>query len=242
MMRYFKPALLDQLAGAYVLGTLKGRARQRFVRLSQAHPVIQQAIIAWENRLLPLALAVTPVTPPKRVWKSIHARLDNPPHKSRFDVFALLRITAPLALGVLLGVGVLQYLPKEELPQQVTQQTEGVPESYVGFLTGTAGAAPTMHASAMRRESVLFIKMIEPVTLAPAQHLVLWGLSKDNPPKRIGIVPAPEGKSRMMLAAPADITFKGITTLAVSIEADGAENNTAPIGEFVRQGPCVKLW
>lgn len=237
MMRYFKPALLDQLAGAYVLGTLKGRARQRFVRLSQAHPVIQQAIVAWENRLLPLALAVTPVTPPKRVWKLIHARLDKTPHKSRFDVFAFLRITAPLALGVLLGVGVLHYLPEEELPM-----IEGVPESYVGFLTGTPGAEPTMHASAMRKESVLFIKMIEPVTLEPAQHLVLWGLSKDNPPKRIGIVPAPEGKSRMTLTAPADITFKGITTLAVSIEPDGAENNIAPVGEFVRQGPCVKLW
>jgi anti-sigma-K factor RskA len=232
MMRYLKPELLEHLAGAYVLGTLSGRARQRFVRLMQAHPTIEQAVQKWEKRLLPLASSVPPATPPKRVWKAINTRLEPAPHNDRFAGFAFWRMSAPLALGVLLGVGVIQFLPKDE----------GVPESYVGFLTGTPGAAPTVHASAMRKEAVLFIKMIEPVTLVPGQHLVLWGLSKDNPPKRIGVIPAASGKSRMTLAAPADATFKGITTLAVSIENDGAENSAAPIGEIVRQGPCVKLW
>jgi anti-sigma-K factor RskA len=232
MMRYLQPEVLNQLAGAYVLGTLTGRARRRFVRLMQAHPTIAQAVQTWEQRLLPLAASVPPVIPHKRVWQAITTQLEPAAQKSWLGGLSFWRMTAPLALGLVLGVGVMNFLPHDD----------GVPESYVGFLTGTPGAAPTMHASAMRKEAVLFIKMIEPVTLAPSQHLVLWGLAKDNPPKRIGIVPSPTGKSRMPLAASADITFKGITTLAVSIEPDGAEHSSAPIGEFVRQGPCVKLW
>jgi len=78
-MRYLKPGLLDSLAGAYVLGTLSVRARRRYTRLMKAHPAIEQAARAWEKRLMPLAAAVPPVTPPTRTWKAIQARIDTAP-------------------------------------------------------------------------------------------------------------------------------------------------------------------
>lgn len=75
-MRYLKPELLEALAGAYVLGTLSVRARQRFARLMNTHPAMEQAVRTWEKRLTPLASAVPPVTPPARSWKAIRARID----------------------------------------------------------------------------------------------------------------------------------------------------------------------
>jgi len=81
-MRYLKPDLLGHLAGAYVLGTLTGRARRRFARLMKAHAAIAQAVRAWEQRLTPLALAVPPVAPPARVWKAVRARIGATPATS----------------------------------------------------------------------------------------------------------------------------------------------------------------
>jgi anti-sigma-K factor RskA len=231
-MRYLKPELLNQLAGAYVLGTLSTLARLRFKNLAQAHPDMKRAVIEWENRLTPLAASVPPVMPPKRVWRAISARLGVTQPKAWFEKFNFWSMSAQLVLGVMLGAGIVHFIAKDE----------GVPESYVGFLSITPGAAPTVHASAMRKQTALFVKMIEPVALVAGQHLVLWGISKDNPPKRIGIIPAASGKSLMALSAPADSTFKGITILAISVESDGKGYSMAPMGEFVVQGPCVKLW
>lgn len=74
-MRNLKPELLDQLASAYVLGTLSARARRRVVRRMKTDPSLEQMVHAWEARLLPLALRLPPVTPPLKNWKAIESRI-----------------------------------------------------------------------------------------------------------------------------------------------------------------------
>lgn len=75
-MRYLRPEFLDPLAGAYVLGTLSGRARRRFARLMRRHAAVTQAVRTWEERLTPLTAAVPSVAPPARIWRAIHAQLE----------------------------------------------------------------------------------------------------------------------------------------------------------------------
>lgn len=75
-MRYLRPNVLDPLAGAYVLGTLSGRARRRFARLMRRHAAVTQAVRAWEERLTPLTAAIPSVAPPARIWRAIHAQLE----------------------------------------------------------------------------------------------------------------------------------------------------------------------
>ena len=59
-----------------MLGTLRGRARARFERLVRSDRGLADAVRAWEERLLPLAEGLPPVTPPPRVWTAILARID----------------------------------------------------------------------------------------------------------------------------------------------------------------------
>ena len=73
--RYQNPELYDQLAAEYVLGTLKGRARQRFVRLMDERPYIQAAVVEWQGRLDPLGERSPEVRPPSRVWRSIEREI-----------------------------------------------------------------------------------------------------------------------------------------------------------------------
>src|SRR5680860_690344 len=67
--RYQDRKVYDALAGDYVLGTMGGRARRRFLELMAERGYIREAAGAWERRLHPLGLNIIPITPHPRVWR-----------------------------------------------------------------------------------------------------------------------------------------------------------------------------
>ena len=235
-MQELDPTIIDELASGYVLGTLTHAERIRVKGLIRSNPAVEQAVIEWQNRLLPLASSVPPVAPSPRVWEAIDASVTQSPYnekttKKGWMHWVGLKSVAALAMGIMLGVGTTLLVLR----------SESVPESYVGFLTAIGDSVPVMHAAARRKESELFVKMIEPLTDRQNLKLVLWGVSADGPPRPLGVVQA-SGKTRITLDAPADITFKNVTVLAVSYEPAGDPLPTTPSGEYVLKGPCVKLW
>ncbi len=78
-MRYKNPELRELLAAEYALGTLKGRARQRFEGLMQAHPALRKEVRGWEERLHRLGQSAPPVAPPAETWQTLEHRLFPPP-------------------------------------------------------------------------------------------------------------------------------------------------------------------
>ena len=74
--RYQDPKLYEQLAGEYVLGTLQGRARQRFAQLVAQRSYLRNAVNQWEQRLDSLNTQITAQPPPQRVWRNISRELD----------------------------------------------------------------------------------------------------------------------------------------------------------------------
>ena len=52
-MKYDRPELREQLAAAYVLGTLTTRARKRFDRLLSEDRALQKLVADWVERLMP---------------------------------------------------------------------------------------------------------------------------------------------------------------------------------------------
>ena len=75
MNRYTQPEFADLLAAEYVLGTLKGRARQRFERLQTEYPSIAAQVEAWEFRLNNMVSGSRPIAPPDQVWSGLEKRL-----------------------------------------------------------------------------------------------------------------------------------------------------------------------
>jgi anti-sigma-K factor RskA len=235
-MTNLDPQIIDELASAYVLGTLTQTERAQVAQLIRSNPAVEHAVYEWQNRLLPLASAVPPVPPSPRVWEAIEASITAPTRSEktadRWWHWVRVNVVAGLAMGILLGVGVTLF---------VHHHNENVPESYVGFLAVSSNDIPIMHAAARRNQNVLFVKMIQPLPSAQDRSLVLWGLSAESPPHRLGVVRA-NGKTRIALDAPADVTFKNVTVLAVSSEPAGQQLPATPSGEFILKGPCVKLW
>jgi|TARA_B110000211_G_scaffold111453_1_gene129494 anti-sigma-K factor RskA len=74
-MNYLKDERLDALASGYVIGTMQGLARERFIRLMQTYPAVRERVWFWEQMLAPLNERLPLQTPPVHVWNEISRRI-----------------------------------------------------------------------------------------------------------------------------------------------------------------------
>ena len=239
---YQHPAAVDQLAGAYVLGTLQGRARRRFEAAMRTRPELAAAVASWTQRLGPMMTTLPPVEPSAAIWKSIAHRagiaLKAPPAKASAW---WLRWLAPIPAGALaMGLVVGTVAPMLWRAQMGgSEQETQLPASYVGVLA-TAQGQPGLIVSSLRQGKVVEIKQVAPVEVPAGSTLYLWRIDKAGAVSAIGPVPA--GKFvRVDLAEPAEKVFFTAVELAVSVEPLGS-SPVAPTQAFVYRGLCGKLW
>jgi anti-sigma-K factor RskA len=74
-MNYSDPEQRDRLAAEYALGTMHGRARQRFERLLSGNSDLRDLVKDWELRVNLLAESAPAVEPPAHVWEGIARRV-----------------------------------------------------------------------------------------------------------------------------------------------------------------------
>ena len=73
------PELLDRLAAAYALGTLRGGARRRFESLARRSPTVRAAALIWQERFASMTELQSIDQPSPNVWKRIENLLDAAP-------------------------------------------------------------------------------------------------------------------------------------------------------------------
>ena len=246
-----KPALHERLAAEYALGTLRGRARRRFERWMREDAAIAQAVARWQSRVAPMAQAVSPVTPPRRVWDAIEQRIDARGTKSGkggfWDNLAFWRalgLTATGSAAALLAAGVL-LAPRapEPAPAPVVLRvpSEGMPNAYLAVLSDAKTQKPVLVVSAGVKSDQLWIKTLDPSIHVPDKSLELWALPAGQAPKSLGLVTASD-KAALKLVAAAEQSLGDIPALAVSLEPRGGSPTGAPTGPVLFSGPCIKYW
>ena len=236
-MNYLRPELLDRLAAAFALGTLKPRAARRFARVVRQSRTAQQAVDAWHKHLNQLAVSVPSVTPSSAVWHAIQQRTTGT-SKRTSSYSALWIPSLGIAAGALMMVGVVHTEPGWFGIQPASKVA--VAAAYVGILTAPSGA-PTLLVSSLRQGRVLTLKQLQPL-VPPAGYVAqLWALPHNNrAPFRLGIVPA-QAKSTLTMTESSEKIFSDVGQLAVSFEPIQAADAVVP-SAFVSQGHCVKLW
>jgi anti-sigma-K factor RskA len=65
------PDLLDRLAAAYALGTLRGGARRRFEELARQSPAVRVSAQVWQERFMSITELQNAQVPGPNVWKRI---------------------------------------------------------------------------------------------------------------------------------------------------------------------------
>lgn len=238
---YRNPSAIEQLAAAYVAGTLRGPARRRFEAAMQRQPALVTAVNDWTQRLAPLHLALPVQTPDPELWRRIARATVTAPAKTSPSWWQ--RLLAPIPAGALaLGLMVGMLVPVVWQIHSDTQRGMELPDSYVGVL-GTAQGQPGLIISSLRKGKVVDIKRVTPVEVPPGQTLYLWRIDKAG--AVTAVAPLPDVASgpftHLTLNEPAEQVFFPAVELAVSLEPVGSQP-AAPTTPFVYRGLCGKLW
>ena len=244
------PDLQQRLAAEFALGTLRGRARQRFRRWLTEDPKLASAVRGWELRLAPMAALAAPVQPPARVWRGIEERLGGVRNQPG-GIWANLAfwrnlglLASGMAAGLLATIAVMAPKAPAPAPQPVVIRVPSneMAASFLAVLSEAKTNKPMLIVSAGRSSNELWVKTLDPAIQVPDRSLELWALPDGQPPKSLGVVPRSEQMASLKLAAAADQAFANVAALAVSLEPPGGSPTGAPTGPVLYTGPFLKYW
>jgi len=226
-MNYNRPELLDRLAAEYVLGLLRYRARARFERLCAELPAALTARQRWEERLLPLSLALAPVIPDADRWPQIKravAAMNGGSAAPRAAARSAARRWWPVAvaaslIGVALLVGKLTYW------NEPTWEPIAV--------LAPANAAPLWRLERSADGAQINIRALGPIALSAAKSYELWILpSGGGNPVSLGLMPR-QGKLERRLTPAQRALLAAAHQVAVSVEPAGGSPTGQPTGPVV---------
>jgi len=235
-MRHENPELLEILAGEYVLGTLRGRARRRFEAQLSADLRLRRAVSRWEARLAPLATAAPSIAPPTRLRDDVVesvARGAMTPARRRAappDV-GLWRGLALVASAAVLALVLLRTPPPAPAPAPSP--------TYVAVLLDPKSATPAFVLQTGATPGVLRGKPLHPESIAADRAFELWLLPPGGAaPRSLGLL---SGTEACTLRLPPEIEaqLRDAAGLAVSLEPAGGSPTGAPTGPVLYHGPVV---
>ena len=228
-MKTLSPEERSQLAGEYVLGTLRGAARVRFERLVEDDPLLWQEVSFWEHRLGTLGEALPDLPPPDRIWAAIAAEIG--PDATKAEVRRGFWHSAPvwrgltaMASGLAAILLVLTFLPNVDTGFQ--------PVQVATLQNETDGSAWLVQIAADGMADVTAVGAAAPPAGRSYELWLLRGTDQAPVPLGVASVEAPK---RLMLPA----SFSQGTGFAVSIEPEGGSPTGAPTGPVVFVGGLV---
>ena len=245
-----KTELQERLAAEYALGTLRGRARQRFRRWMAEDSAIADAAMQWELRLAPMSAAIAPVRPSERVWRAILERIDAGQARGEgvWTSLAFWRnlglAASGMAAALLAAIGLIAPQVPQQAPPPVVLRVPSneMAATYLAVLSDAKTQKPMLVVSAGRNSNDLWVKTLDPAIHVPDKSLELWALPPGQAPRSLGVVAPSEKMTALKLAAVADQSLAEVPAFAISLEPKGGSPTGAPTGPVLFTGPCVKYW
>ena len=217
------------LAGEYVLGTLKGRARKRFESLLRTRRDLRSAVDGWEQNLAPLTLEIGSVSPPPELWERIARDVHREPqvvkpHRSE-GFWPKLAIAASL-VAVLFGGLLLTRLNQGAQPVEVAVLGNGTKPAWVMTLSHTG--------------HTLEVAAIQPI-LKPGHSYQLWMLpGKGRAPVSLGLLPVQPG-ARLQVTVSSQLRLAKAQGLAVSLEPPKGSPLPGPSGPIMYEARWLPI-
>lgn len=223
-----------QIAGEYVLGTLRERARRRFERLRKRDAYYCEMADEWERRLGPLAESLPEIEPPREVWTRISQRIDGSKVKTAlWDRLVFWRgfglASAALAASLLVFVAVGQFAgPHESIAERVA-----------GLNDKSKAASWLVTVAADGRR--MTVAALQPVAVPKDRTLELWLITKPGEaPRSLGLLPS---AGRRSVELPDEVTrlWKLASLLAITLEPAGGRKPGTKLGPILFSGPISAL-
>jgi anti-sigma-K factor RskA len=250
------PELLDQLAAAHALGTLRGGARRRFEAMAREQAPVRAAALVWQGRVASMNELQTPSQPAPAVWTRIEnlVRADKaqqtmataraaaaaPQTGGWLRSLALWRgATAAGALATVLAVVTAVGL-RDNLGAQIGElqaKLEATPQvQYVAVLHDKS-ASPTMLVTFDPKSQKLTLQRVGGFQEASDKSLQLWALPPSGGPRSLGVL----SQERLLQLAAGEGDVREVPTLAISLEPKGGvPSERGPTGPVLFTGALIQ--
>ena len=209
--------LIDRLAAEYVLGTLRGRARDRFEHWRVSSELVARQCGVWEQRLAPLAQRLRPMSPPPEFLGRIQRRLGLAP-------VAAVRWASALAVLALL-VAMFAYWPATRAP---------LPDR-VAMISAPAGRLQ-WRVEVYTQPARLVVRSPALVVPPSARDYELWALPTGAAAVSLGVMPL-RGETSRLLSTAQRGALAHAAQIAVSVEPLGGSPTGQPTGPVVFVAP-----
>ncbi|MDB5743604.1 MAG: putative transrane protein [Polaromonas sp.] len=253
------PALMDQLAASYALGTLRGGARRRFETLARGNATLRAAALVWQSRLASVAELQPELAPGPAVWKRIENLVNA--EKQAQAMQAARRISAAAqapatggwwaSLGLWRGataagavaalaalvVGVNLNTRLSTQVQELSAKLSATPTiEYVAVLADDKSSA-SMLVTFDPKTKKLMLKRVGDFREQPDKSLELWALPPGQPAKSLGVL----STDAVVQLTAADSDIQQSPALAITLEPKGGvPPGTAATGPILFKGALIK--
>ncbi len=250
------PELLDRLAAAYAVGTLRGGARRRFEALARERAPMRAAALVWQSRLSSMTELEPGAEPSPAVWTRIHnlvladreraaieatakaARSQRP--NGWWRNLALLRTAAgagalATVLAVVTATGMRDRFSAEINELQAKLSAQPVVE-YVAVLNDEQSAA-SMLVTFDPKNQRLTLQRVGGYQEASDKSLQLWALPPSGKPRSLGVL----SQEKLLQLAAGESDVREVPTLAISLEPKGGvPSETGPTGPVLFKGALIQ--
>lgn len=226
-MNYLQQERLDALSVNYVLGGMRGRARQRFQRLLMQQQQARESVWRWEQHLNPLAESLPAVEPDASLWQKLQQRLGWQQAQiikpKGWNNWAYPANWVSVAAAACLAL-VLLLPPPAELPVELA-------------VIQTKDAKALWLVS--RQGEKLELQATSAVAGDPTHDYELWMLpTSGEAPISLGLLPQSGTVTYLWPKAAAGLT---VAVLAVSLEPKGGSPTGQPTGAVLHTGELMTL-
>lgn len=250
------PELLDRLAAAWALGTLRGGARRRFETLARDHAPVRAAALVWESRVANLTELQSIQEPGTHVWTRIdnliraeteaaqltaqRARSDETPSAAGWwRNLALWRSVAGAgavaAVVAMISVGQV----RQEMGTQVAEleaRLLAMPQvEYVAVLQDDQSAA-SMLVTFDPTKKQLTLQRVNAYDEGREHSLQLWAVLPEGVPRSLGVL----SEERLLKLKAGESDIAKAPVLAVSLEPKGGvSGEKGPTGPVLFKGALI---
>lgn len=251
------PELLDRLASAYALGTLRGGARRRFEAMAREQAPVRAAALIWQSRIASLNELQTTAEPATTVWTRIDnlvqadqaaqamAQARTPAQAPRalagwWRNLALWRSAAASGLAVAVIAVTGSVVLRDRLGSQIAglqAQLQATPQvGYVAVLTDAQSAA-SMLVTFDPKARRLTLQRVGDYREAEDRSLQLWALPPGAPPQSLGVL----GRDKLLRLVAGEADVQRSPALAISLEPrGGVPGERGPTGPVLFKGAVIQ--
>jgi len=257
MKRYQNPDVYEQLAAAYAMGSLKGRARTRFEALMRERPYIKYSVDQWEERFHSLNQSLPEEKPSAQLWKNINQAIASPAPEQQGRAHSQDQVKPSLferlgfwqtATGLMsAALAVVLMLPTGNVPSDRAPVVADISSSQPTFVSVLASSndKPVMYTRGLREKGVVEVRMAEMPQIPDNEDWVLWAMPRNGgAPMSVGTLTRDSMQTRIVLTEEQwQQKMIGTHTLGVTSEPrhSGANRRMTPSGEIIYKGKCLEF-